>query len=242
MKLTTLILSLTAAGALAIGSTAFACDTCGCKSKKASPSKDAPKQAAPAKEMPTATAPMKAVVGQKAPGFELMDLEGKPHKLSDYAGKIVILEWYNPDCPYSGKASGPSVNKRGTVKRTMEMVKKANPEVVYMLINSTSNAPKDAVIKRSKESKGQWKLESPILIDHGGAVGRMYQARTTPHMYVIDGEGVLVYQGAYTDDRRGGKGEEETNYVVNAVMAASSDKAPEPANTKPWGCGVKYPR
>ena len=63
MKLTTLILSLTAAGALAIGSTAFACDTCGCKSKKASPGKDAPKQAAPAKEMPTATAPMKAVVG-----------------------------------------------------------------------------------------------------------------------------------------------------------------------------------
>ena len=242
MKFTTLLLSLTTAGALAMGSTAFACGTCGCKTKKASPSKDAPTQAAPTKEMPVATAPKKAVVGQVAPGFELTDLDGKTHKLSDYAGKIVILEWYNPDCPFSGKASGQSVHKRGTVKRTQEMAKKANSEVVYMLINSTSNAPKDAVIKRSKESKGQWELTSPILIDHGGAVGRMYQARTTPHMYVIDGKGVLVYQGAYTDDRRGGEGEEETNYVVNAVMAASSDKAPEPANTKPWGCGVKYPR
>lgn len=242
MKFTTLLLSISAAGAIAMGSTALACDSCGCKSKKASPSKDAPKQAAPAKEMPAETAPKMAVVGKMAPDFELMDLEGKAHKLSDHKGKIVILEWYNPDCPYSGKASGQSVHKRGTVKRTHEMVKEANPEVVYMLVNSTSNAPKEAVIKRSKESKGQWDLKSPILIDHGGTVGKMYQARTTPHMYVIDGKGILVYQGAYTDDRRGGQGAEETNYVVNAVMAASNNKAPEPANTRPWGCGVKYPR
>ncbi len=240
MKFSTLLMSLTAAGALAMGSPAFACGTCGCKAKKATPGKDAPKQAMPAKEMPAA--PKIAVVGKKAPGFELTDIDGKAHKLSDYVGKIVILEWYNPDCPYSGKESGQSVHKRGTVKRTPETVKKANPEVVYMLINSTSNAPKDTVIKRSKESKGQWELNSPILIDHGGSVGKMYQAKTTPHMYVIDGNGVLVYQGAYTDDRRGGKGDKETNYVVNAVMAANSDKAPEPAKTKPWGCGVKYPR
>ena len=71
-------------------------------------------------------------------------------------------------------------------------------------------------------------------------VGKMYGAKTTPHMYVINGEGVLVYEGAYTDSRRGG--EEETNYVVGAVMAADKGEKCEPASTRPWGCGVKYPR
>ncbi|MEE2906650.1 MAG: redoxin domain-containing protein [Planctomycetota bacterium] len=232
MKFNTLILSVVTAGALAMGSSALACDTCGCKAKKASPTKGAP----------SAAAPMKATVGKKAPDFELVDLDGKKHKLSDYAGKIVVLEWYNPDCPYSGKASGQSVYKRGTVKRTHEAASKSKTEVVYMLVNSTSNAPKDAVMKRSKESRDQWKIKSPILVDYGGVVGQMYGAKTTPHMYVIDGNGVLVYEGAYTDDRRGAKGEEETNYVVEAMVATGAGTACEPSSTRPWGCGVKYPR
>ena len=231
MKFNKMIMIAFAAGTLAMGSTGLACDTCGCKAKKASPAKDAPAKTAE---------PMKATIGKKAPDFELVDLDGKKHKLSSYAGKIVVLEWYNPDCPYSGKESGQSVHKRGTVKRTHDAVAKSDTEVVYLLVNSTSNAPKDAVVKRSKESQKQWKLKSPILIDYGGEVGQMYGARTTPHMYVINGDGVLIYQGAYTDSRRGG--EEETNYVLGAVMSANKGESCEPASTRPWGCGVKYPR
>ena len=189
--------------------------------------------------------PLREAIAQGQP--HSMILWGPPgvgkttlYKLSSYAGKIVVLEWYNPDCPYSGKESGQSVHKRGTVKRTHDAVAKSDTEVVYLLVNSTSNAPKDAVVKRSKESQKQWKLKSPILIDYGGEVGQMYGARTTPHMYVINGDGVLIYQGAYTDSRRGG--EEETNYVLGAVMSANKGESCEPASTRPWCCGVKYPR
>ncbi|MBG80306.1 MAG: thioredoxin family protein [Phycisphaerae bacterium] len=240
MKINTLILSLATAGVLALGSSAMACDKCGCQTKAApgstAPAKDAAKDAA------KKAAPTKATVGMKAPAFELMDIDGKKHKLADYAGKIVVLEWYNPDCPFSGKASGQSVHKRGTVSRTHDAAKKMDKEVVYLLVNSTSNAPKEAVMKRSIESRDEWKLTSPILVDYGGAVGRMYAAKTTPHMFVINGDGVLIYEGAYTDDRRGGKGGEEKNYVVNAMAAAQSGEACSPASTRPWGCGVKYPR
>ena len=240
MKINTLILGLATAAALAIGNPGNACDTCAAHAK-APPSKGAPAKEAPKQDMPKKAMP-KASIGQKAPNFELVDLNGKTHKLSDYSGKIVVLEWYNPDCPSSGKASGQSVHKRGTVKRTQDAAKAMDTEVVYMLINSTSNAPKDAVMKRTKESSDQWKIASPILIDHGGAVGRMYEAKTTPHMFVINGDGVLIYEGAYTDDRRGGKGGEEDNYVIMAMGAAKSGESCSPSSTRPWGCGVKYGR
>ncbi|MCH2134261.1 MAG: redoxin domain-containing protein [Phycisphaerales bacterium] len=237
MKINSMILGLATAAAVAIGSSALACDTCAAHAK-APPSKDAPAKAAPTKDKMQ----KEATIGQKAPHFELVDLDGKKHKLSDYAGKIVVLEWYNPDCPFSGKASGQSVYKRGTVQRTHDAAKAMDSDVVYMLINSTSNAPKDAVVKRSKESRDQWKIATPILIDHGGAVGKMYKAKTTPHMYVINGDGVLIYEGAYTDDRRGGKGDKEENYVIGAMTAAQSGESCSPSSTRPWGCGVKYGR
>jgi cytochrome oxidase Cu insertion factor (SCO1/SenC/PrrC family) len=196
----------------------------------------------PPKAPAKAKAPRKATIGQPAPDFTLTDTEGKQHSLSDFKGKIVVLEWYNPDCPFSGKASGQSVHKRGTVKRTKEAARKIDENVVYLMINSTSNAPKDAVLKRTKDSKVQWKIDNPILIDYGGETGRLYDARTTPHMYVINADGVLIYEGGYTDDQRGGKGDKETNYVVNAVSAAKSGETCAPAQTRSWGCGVKYPR
>ena len=241
MKIKNLFLATAATGVLALSGSTLACETCAAHNPKGKAS-----QAAPAKEMPAKEAapeaPSKATVGMAAPDFELMDIDGKKHKLSDYRGKIVVLEWYNPDCPYSGKASGQSVHKRGTVSRTQAAAEKMDTGVVYLLVNSTSNAPKDTIVKRSTESRDQWDLTSPILIDYGGDVGRMYQARTTPHMYVINGDGVLIYEGAFTDDRRGGKGAEEMNYVVNAMTAAQKGEACSPANVRPWGCGVKYPR
>ena len=240
MNLKNVFFAAAAASVLTLSGSVLACDTCPAHAAKSAPSDTMPGKDMK-KDVPATKAPAKATVGMPAPGFELMDTEGKKHQLSDYRGKIVVLEWYNPDCPFSGGSSDMSVHKRGTVSRTQEAAKKMDSEVVYLLINSTSNAPKDSIMKRSKESIEQWKMTAPVLVDYGGTVGKMYQAKTTPHMFVINGDGTLIYEGAFTDDRRGGKGGEEMNYVVNAMMAAQKGEACTPANVRPWGCRVRYP-
>ena len=95
------------------------------------------------------------------------------------------------------------------------------------------NCSLDDVVKSDKAFKSSSELKTPILIDHTGKVGKAYGARSTPHMFVIDKEGVLQYQGAFSDQGK-------TNYVLNAVEAIKAGKTPSPATTKSWGCGIKY--
>ena len=192
-----------------------------------------PAMASPVSPLVSTVAVEAAKVGAPAPAFTLTDLSGKEHSLKDFKGKTVVLEWFCATCPYSGKASGRSVHSTGQVKGLMGSLKKADPDVVYLLVDSTGNKSKDDVVKSNKAFKSSSDLKAPILIDHTGTVGKAYGARSTPHMYVIDKDGVLQYQGAFSDQGK-------TNYVLNAVEAIKAGKTPTPSTTKSWGCGIKY--
>lgn len=173
-----------------------------------------------------------AVVGEPAPGFELEDEAGKTHKLSDYKGKIVVLEWTNPGCPYVERHKG----EEKTMTETHKALGGAD-EVVWLAVDTT----KDMTAEKAQKAKADWGFEQPVLLDTDSAVAKKYGAKTTPHMYVIDKEGVLRYQGAIDDDPKGEKkAEERTNYVSQAVQALQKgEKVAEP-ETKPYGCSVKY--
>jgi peroxiredoxin len=175
-----------------------------------------------------------AKVGEKAPAFTAKDTAGKEHKLSDFAGKIVVLEWYNPDCPFC-----QNIYKGGAVADTIKQLRALDSNVVYIAINSTANKPEDEVRSQSDAFLKQHKVEIPVLMDYSGTIGKAYDARTTPHMFVIDDKGVLRYQGAFTDDPKG-ENKAAMNYVVNAVKQIKANETVEPSYVKSWGCSVKY--
>lgn len=171
-----------------------------------------------------------ASVGTAAPGFTLEDQTGKKVSLSDFSGKkIVVLEWINPDCPYVQRHY-----KAGTMKTLAE--KYRDKGVVWLAINTTHYM--------NKETNQKWitdnQLPYQILDDHEGTVGRLYGAKTTPHMFIIDKSGRLVYQGAIDDDPRGNKGENKVNYVAKALDELLAGKPISMSETKPYGCSVKY--
>jgi len=166
-------------------------------------------------------------VGQPAPTFALPDESGLQHSLAQYRGKVVVLEWTNPECPF--------VQRHYTSKTMQKTLAALGKQVVWLAIDSTySNTP---------EKSAAWKKEQgfpyPVLQDPSGAVGHAYGAKTTPHMFVIDEHGVVRYAGAIDDDPRG-RSATPTNYVRQAVEAVETGK-PVPATTSaPYGCTVKY--
>ncbi|MBQ72847.1 MAG: thioredoxin family protein [Planctomycetaceae bacterium] len=189
---------------------------------------------APTAAVEAASAP-KAKIGEKAPAFKLKDLNGKEHSLSDFKGKTVVLEWFCPTCPFSGGKSGRSIHSTGQVKKLMANMKKADENAVYLLIDSSTAKMRmtpEQLIKKDKEVVKQLGITAPILIDTDTKVAAAYGARTTPHCYVIDGEGVLRYMGAFSDQA-------ETNYVLKAVTAIKNGSTVSPTEQRPWGCGVK---
>lgn len=182
------------------------------------------------------SAPAKAAkVGSVAPSFTLTDLEGKEHTLASLKGKTVVLEWFCSKCPWSGKKSPRSVHSTGQVKSLLADLKKADPTIVYLTIDSSANMSKSDVIANGSKLKKQYEIAGPMLVDYDGTVGKAYGAKTTPHMFVIDKEGVLRYSGAFSDHSK-------KNYVLGAVKAIQAGTEPKPATTKAWGCGVKYKR
>jgi len=194
---------------------------------KPAPTKEEPKKEEPAKDM-------KAVLGKAAPDFELKDLDGKVVKLSDYKGKVVVLEWFNPQCPVIVKA-----HSEGALKDQASRVDKDG--VVWLSINSSAAGKEGSALDVNKKAKADWKIGNPILIDDKGDVGRKYEAKTTPHMYVIDAKGVLAYRGAI-DNAPSGKPEGDTliNYVDAALADIKAGKPVAKADTKSYGCSVKY--
>ena len=176
-----------------------------------------------------ATAGNVVAVGDTAPGFTLTDSAGDKISLSDFKGKVVVLEWLNPDCPFVQRHY-----KAGTMKNLA--TKYDTQGVVWLTINSTNymDAAANAKFKTANH------LSYPILVDQSGEVGHLYGAMTTPHMYIIDGEGQLVYIGAIDDDPRGNKDAPKTNYVAAALDEVQAGKAVTTAETKPYGCSVKY--
>lgn len=168
-----------------------------------------------------------AGVGDQAPDFTLKDLDGNDVTLSTIDG-VRVLEWVNPDCPFVKRHY-----KAGTMK-TLEAQYEAKG-VTWLTINSTHYMDR-AANEKFVEAYG---LSQEILMDPTGEVGHLYGAATTPHMYIIDAVGTIVYAGAIDDDPRGTT-DDPTNYVATAldeVLAGTPVTTPE---TKPYGCSVKY--
>jgi glutathione peroxidase-family protein len=176
-------------------------------------------------------------VGKRAPDFTLTDLSGRKHELSDLKGKFVVLEWVNFGCPFVRKHYG-SENMQ---KLQKEVVDKG---VVWLSICSS------ALGKQGNESPDAAKsglarfgsAATAYLVDADGKVGRLYKAKTTPEMFVINPEGVLIYAGAIDDkptpDPSTVAG--SNNYVEAALNEATSGKSVSVPSTKPYGCSVKY--
>jgi peroxiredoxin len=170
--------------------------------------------------------------GRRAPDVELKSFDGRTYKLSDLEGRIVVLEWINLDCPFSMYHH----------KTKMTMVDLANKykdkEVVWLAVNSTNNTNPEANLRFAKE----YKLPYPIIDDRSGQIGRAFGARTTPHMFVIDRDGVIVYQGAI-DNAPMGKVEANVanvNYVDQAISQLLAGQPVSMPATPPYGCSVKY--
>ena len=170
--------------------------------------------------------------GKRAPAFELSSFDGKTISLSDYRGKIVVLEWFNFECPLS--------RYHYETKNTMvELANKyKDKNVVWLAVNSTSHTTPEP----NKTFAKRHGLPYLILDDRSGKVGRAYGAQTTPHMYVINPRGSIVYEGAIDDSPLGQKKEGVVNYVDNALAELTTGKAVSTAKTKPYGCTVKYAR
>jgi peroxiredoxin len=170
---------------------------------------------------------------KKAPDFTLSTFDGKPVKLSDYRGKTVVLEWMNTECPFS--------RYHYATKPTMvELAKKyKNQNVVWLTINSTSHTTPQI----NHDFVKQYKIQSPILDDRSGKVGKEYGAKTTPHIFIVNARGNIVYEGAI-DNAPVGKveGDEYVNYVDKALLEIIGGKAVSIPKTKSYGCSVKYPK
>lgn len=177
---------------------------------------------------PAAT--MGAEVGKPAPDFALKDLDGKEVKLSSFKGKTVVLEWINSECPVCQRHY-----KDKSMVNTYNQFKDKN--VVWVAIDSSNFAEtkKDAIAKWWKDQGSPF----PYLLDAPGTVGKQYGAKTTPHMFVIDPKGTIVYAGAIDDNADGSK-TKPVNYVAEALTAISKGSAVATATTKPYGCSVKY--
>lgn len=176
-------------------------------------------------------------VGSSAPNFTLPDTHGRPHSLSEYRGKVIVLEWYNPDCPFVGKhyRSGnmQQLQKEYTAKG-----------VIWLTVDSSApgeqgNYPAETLNQISNKLGA---VETALLLDPDGKVGHTYGAKTTPDMYIIDSKGSLVYRGAIDDKRSTNVADVKTatNYVRQALDAVLAGKPVPVSATQPYGCTVKY--
>jgi len=174
--------------------------------------------------------------GAVTPGFTLQDVAGMAHSLEAHRGSIVVLEWTNYDCPFVRKFYQPGVMQQWQA----EMRAKG---VVWLTINSSAAGKQgNFTAEVWKQRMAAWKVTGPVLLDPEGAVGRAYGARTTPHMFVLDAEGKVVYQGAIdsvrsvnSDDIAGAE-----NYVKAAVTALLAGEPVAVTDTQAYGCSVKY--
>jgi hypothetical protein len=172
--------------------------------------------------------------GQPAPDFAFTDLDGKAHKLSDYRGKIVVLEWLNPNCPVVGRHY-----RSGNLPAAQAAAAAAG--AVWLQINSSSMGDLDAAKTREWQQK-QHVTATAYIRDQPGKIGRLFAAETTPHLFVIAADGTLAYQGAI-DDQPNASVQNTTsahNYVTAAITALKSGHVVPQPKTTPYGCGVKY--
>jgi peroxiredoxin len=183
----------------------------------------------------------KAALGKPAPDFELKDVLGRTYKLSEFKGSVVVLEWINQDCPvWRGKLKflnetyGAVV--AGKAKPEAPVTEGATAKVVWLCIDSTNYMTPG----RNHAYAAVNGIAKPILMDAAGTVGRTYDARTTPHCFVIDPQGTVVYDGAPDNSQSARSGSAPVNYIALAVESALAGKPVATARTNPYGCSVKY--
>jgi peroxiredoxin len=178
-----------------------------------------------------------ATVGQPAPTFTVADSAGKPVSLADFKGKTVVLEWVNPGCPYVRKHYD-SANMQATQKAA------TGAGVVWLSINSTHTGASDYKKPADMAAwmKAQNAAATATLMDSDGKAGKAYGARTTPHMYIVDAKGTLVYAGGIDDKATANPADVKTakNHVNAALSDIAAGKPVAQATTRPYGCSVKY--
>ena len=184
-----------------------------------------------------AAAHANATVGLPAPGFALSDTNGKAVNLADYKGKTVVLEWHNPECPFVKKHYDSANMQSLQTKYTKD-------GVVWLAVNSTEPGHQEykkpdvmnGILKSSKASP------TAYLMDESGSMGKSYGARTTPHMYIINPQGTLVYAGGIDDKRSANIADIKSakNFVAAALDEMKAGKPVSVATSTPYGCSVKY--
>ncbi len=176
-------------------------------------------------------------IGKAAPDFTLTDAEGNSHSLADFKGKTVVLEWFNHGCPFVQKHYGS-----GNMQQLQEAA--VDDDVVWLTIVSSAEGKQGHLTAdEAKAKKAELGMNATaFLLDPDGTVGKLYDAKTTPEMFVINAEGALVYKGAIDSkaDAKAASIEGATNYVTAALDSVESGEAIETATTKPYGCSVKY--
>jgi len=184
-----------------------------------------------------ASAALAAAPGQAAPDFNVTDTQGKPVHLTDYRGKFVVLEWTNPECPFVQRHyethNMPRLQKEFGAK-----------DVVWLSIDSSNKSSSDY---KTAPQLDKWMhqhdaAQKRVLVDADSRIAKMYGAKTTPHMFVVNPEGRIVYAGAI-DDKPGASAADTpkaNNYVRAALTTAMNGGTVDPANTTPYGCSVKY--
>lgn len=186
----------------------------------------------------------KAELGKPAPDFQLTDVAGKAIKLSELKGKTVVLEWFNPDCPFVKYARG-----EGELK-TMAS-KLMGDQLAWLSINSSAPGKQGNGVERNRAAIDEYKITNTLLLDETGAVGKAYGAEKTPHLFVIGKDGNLIYRGAVdnapigkVDAARPKLPDTKEGELVNYVNAALDDytakKALRLPETPAYGCSIKY--
>jgi hypothetical protein len=179
-----------------------------------------------------------AEVGQPAPDFTLTDINGNTHSLAEYKGKIVVLEWVNPECPFVQK----HYNKTGNIPRLQKTY--TGEGVIWLSINSAAPGKQGDYAPAQVKAWLQQVGADPTgyFRDPSGTVGHLYGARNTPHIFIINRDGTLVYAGGI-DSIASADPEDiarATNYVTAAMSDLVAGRPVAHANTRPYGCSVKY--
>jgi len=176
-------------------------------------------------------------VGSSAPDFSLTDAKGKAHSLSEYKGKYVVLEWFNPECPFVKKHYGS-----GNMQKLQEEY--TGKGVVWLTIDSSAPGTEGNLTAEQAQKKiTEWKTrQTALLLDPEGKAGRAYGAKNTPDMIVINPEGKIVYEGAIDSKATPNPLDipNSTNYVKVALDESMAGKSVSTSSTKPYGCSVKY--
>jgi len=180
------------------------------------------------------------ITGEAAPGFSnAVTASGDTISLSDFAGQTVVMEWTNHDCPFVKKHYAEPVSNMQTLQSDATADGTVWIQVISSAPGKQGYLEADAAAAKNAERGA---APTYTILDPSGDIGRAYEAKTTPHMYVIKGDGELAYEGAIDSIRSAKVGDiaNATNYVTAALTAVAAGNAPEVTNSKPYGCSVKY--